>query len=171
MEFPIKIREAQQSDIDQICLIQESISNTLEIMNREIIEERIRKHAGTFLLASLDDQEIAYIAAATLPIPSLRQRILEIGDEEFISENAIILEDLAVDPDFQGQGFGTLLLAALKEVTRQQNRPGIYLLCKDELLAYFEMNGFVEQGIVDGERSSEFAFLMHWQNPYYQEEL
>ena len=171
MEFPIKIREEQQSDIDQICLIQESISNTLEIMNREIIEERIRKHAGTFLLASLDDQEIAYIAAATLPIPSLRQRILEIGDEEFISENAIILEDLAVDPDFQGQGFGTLLLAALKEVTRQQNRPGIYLLCKDELLAYFEMNGFVEQGIVDGERSSEVAFLMRWQNPYYQEEL
>ena len=171
MEFPIKIREAQQSDIDQICLIQESISNTLEIMNREIIEERIRKHAGTFLLASLDDQEIAYIAAATLPIPSLRQRILEIGDEEFISENAIILEDLAVDPDFQGQGFGTLLLAALKEVTRQQNRPGIYLLCKDELLAYFEMNGFVEQGIVDGERSSEVAFLMRWHNPYYQEEL
>ena len=171
MEFPIKIREVQQSDIDQICLIQESISNTLEIMNREIIEERIRKHAGTFLLASLDDQEIAYIAAATLPIPSLRQRILEIGDEEFISENAIILEDLAVDPDFQGQGFGTLLLAALKEVTRQQNRQGIYLLCEDELLAYFEMNGFVEQGIVDGERSSEVAFLMRWQNPYYQEEL
>ena len=171
MEFPIKIREAQQSDIDQICLIQESISNTLEIMNREIIEERIRKHAGTFLLASLDDQEIAYIAAATLPIPSLRQRILEIGDEEFISENSIILEDLAVDPDFQGQGFGTLLLAALKEVTRQQNRQGIYLLCEDELLAYFEMNGFVEQGIVDGERSSEVAFLMRWQNPYYQEEL
>ena len=171
MEFSIKIREAQQSDINQICLIQESISNSLEILNREIIEERIRKHAGTFLLASLDDQEIAYIAAATLPIPSLRQRILEIGDEEFISENAIILEDLAVDPDFQGQGFGTLLLAALKEVTRQQKRPGIYLLCEDELLAYFEMNGFVEQGIVDGERSSEVAFLMRWHNPYYQEEL
>ena len=171
MEFPIKIREAQQSDIDQICLIQESISNTLEIMNREIIEERIRNHAGTFLLASLDNQGIAYSTATTLPIPSLRKWKVEIGDEEFISEKSIILEDLAVHPDYQGQGFGTLLLAALKEVTRQQNRPGIYLLCEDELLAYFEMNGFVEQGIVDGERSSEFAFLMHWQNPYYQEEL
>ena len=171
MEFPIKIREAQQSDINQICLIQESISNSLEILNREIIEERIRKHAGTFLLASLDDQGIAYIIATTPPIPSLRQWMLEIGDEEFISENSIILEDLAVDPDFQGQGFGTLLLAALKEVTRQQNRPGIYLLCEDELLSYFEMNGFVEQGIVDGERSSEVAFLMRWQNPYYQEKI
>ena len=171
MEFPIKIREAQQSDINQICLIQESISNSLEILNREIIEERIRKHAGTFLLASLDDQGIAYIIAAILPIPSLRKWMLEIGDEEFISENSIILEDLAVHPDYQGQGFGTLLLAALKEVTRQQNRPGLYLLCEDELLAYFEMNGFVEQGIVEGERNSEFAFLMRWQNPYYQEEI
>ena len=171
MEFPIKIREVQQSDIEQICLIQESISNTLEILNREIIEERIRNHAGTFLLASLDDQGIAYITATILPIPSLRKWMLEIGGEEFINENSIILEDLAVDPDFQGQGFGTLLLAALKEVTRQQDRPGIYLLCEDELLAYFEMNGFVEQGIVDGERSSEVAFLMRWQNPYYQEKI
>ena len=171
MKFPIKIREVQQSDIDQICLIQESISNSLEVLNREIIEERIRNHAGTFLLASLDDQGIAYITATILPIPSLRKWMLEIGGEEFINENSIILEDLAVDPDFQGQGFGTLLLAALKEVTRQQNRPGIYLLCEDELLAYFEMNGFVEQGIVDGERSSEFAFLMRWQNPYYQEKI
>ena len=171
MEFPIKIREAQQSDINQICLIQESISNSLEILNREIIEERIRNHAGTFLLASLDDQGIAYIIAAILPIPSLRKWMLEIGDEEFISENSIILEDLAVHPDYQGQGFGTLLLAALKEVTRQQNRPGLYLLCEDELLAYFEMNGFVEQGIVEGERNSEFAFLMRWQNPYYQEKI
>ena len=171
MEFPIKIREAQQSDINQICLIQESIPNTLEILNREIIEERIRNHAGTFLLASLDDQGIAYITATTPPIPSLRKWMLEIGDEEFISENSIILEDLAVHPDYQGQGFGTLLLAAFKQVVLQQNSPGIYLLCEDELLAYFEMNGFVEQGIVEGERNSEFAFLMRWQNPYYQEEI
>lgn len=171
MEFPIKIREAQDSDIDQICLIQESISSSLEILNRKIIEERIRNHAGTFLLASLDDQGIAYITATTLPIPSLRKWMVEIGGEKFINENSIILEDLSVHPDYQGQGFGTLLLAALKEVTRQQDRPGIYLLCEDELLAYFEMNGFVEQGIVDGERSSEVGFLMRWQNPYYQEEI
>ena len=170
MEFPIKIREAQQLDINQICLIQESISNSLEILNREIIEERIRNHAGTFLLASLDDQGIAYIIAASLPIPSLRQWMLEIGDEEFISENAIILEDLAVHPDYQGQGFGTLLLAALKEVTRQQNRPGIYLLSRDVLLAYFEMNGFLDRGLADMPTSGETYFHMFWLNPYYQEE-
>lgn len=170
MEFPIKIREAQQSDIDQICLIQESNSNSLEIMNREIIEERIRNHADTFLLAILDDQGIAYVSGTVFTDPLLSKWDLEKGHEQLISDSYILIGALAVDPDYQGQGFGTLLLAALKEVTRQQDRPGIYLLCEDKLLAYFEMNGFVEQGIIDGERSSEVAFLMSWQNPYYQEE-
>lgn len=171
MEFSITIREVQPSDLESIWLIGESNSDSQDEISIEMIKERIRNHAGTFLLASLDDQGIAYITATILPIPSLRKWMLEIGGEEFINENSIILEDLAVHPDYQGQGFGTLLLAALKEVTRQQDRPGIYLLCEDELLAYFEMNGFVEQGIVDGERSSEVDFLMRWQNPYYQEEI
>ena len=170
MEFPITIREARPLDLEQIWLIRESNSDSQDKISIEMIKERIRNHTGTFLLASLDNQGIAYITAAPLPISSLRKWMLEIGDEEFINENSIILEDLAVHPDYQGQGFGTLLLAALKEVTRQQNRPGIYLLCEDELLSYFEMNGFVEQGVVDGERSSEVAFLMRWQNPYFQEE-
>lgn len=171
MEFPIKIREVQDSDIEQIYLIQESISSSLEIMNKEIIEERIRNHADTFLLASLDDQVIAYISATDFATSSVSRWIVEMADGEAISNGNLIIDALSVHPDYQGQGFGTLLLAALKEVTRQQNRPGIYLLCEDELLAYFEMNGFVEQGIVDGERSSEVAFLMRWQNPYYQEEI
>ena len=171
MEFPIKIREVQDSDIEQIYLIQESISSSLEIMNKEIIEERIRNHADTFLLASLDDQVIAYISATDFATSSVSRWIVEMADGEAISNGNLIIDALSVHPDYQGQGFGTLLLAALKEVTRQQDRPGIYLLCEDELLAYFEMNGFVEQGIVVGERGSEVAFLMSWQNPYYQEEI
>ena len=171
MEFPIKIREAQQSDINQICLIQESISNSLEILNREIIEERIRNHAGTFLLASLNEEIIGYIIGDELTkfTQSDSRKQLEAAIPD--TNDFITILDLAVHPDYQGQGFGTLLLGAMKEYTFQKNSQGLYLLSRDELLAYFEMNGFVDQGIVDGERSSEFAFLMRWQNPYYQEEL
>ena len=171
MEFPIKIREAMQSDMEQICLISDCTSSSREIMNREIIEERIRSHADTFLLASLNEQGIAYISATILTNDSLDKWIVTISKEGFRRDNAIILEEISVHPDFQKQGFGTLLLASLKEVACQKNSPAIYLLCKDELLSYFEMNGFLEQGIVEGERSSEVAFLMCWRNPFYQEEL
>ena len=167
MEFPIKIREAMQSDMEQICLISNCTSSSREIMNREIIEERIRSHADTFLLASLNEQGIAYISATILTNDSLDKWIVTISKEGFRRDNAIILEEISVHPDFQKQGFGTLLLASLKEVACQKNSPAIYLLCKDELLSYFEMNGFLEQGIVEGERSSEVAFLMCWRNPFY----
>lgn len=171
MEFPIKIREAQQSDIDLICLIQESNSSFLENMNREIIEERIRNHAGTFLLACLDDQVVAYILGTEFANSSLSRWIKEMANGETISGRIFVIDGLSVHPEYQGQGFGTLLLAALKQVALQQNCPGIYLFCKDEFLSYFEMNDFMEQGVVDVGASNEVDFLMWWKNPFYKEEL
>ena len=171
MEFPIKIREAQRSDIDQICLIQESNSNFLENMNREIIEERIRNHADTFLLACLDDQVVAYISGTDFANSSQSRCIKKIANGEVISDRNFVIDALSVHPEYQGQGFGTLLLAALKQVALQQNCLGIYLLCKDELLSYFEMNKFMEQGIVDVGVSNEVNFLMWWKNPFHKEEL
>ncbi|MHC4039438.1 GNAT family N-acetyltransferase [Streptococcus sp. KHUD_017] len=171
MEFPIKIREAQQSDIDQICLIQESNSNFLENMNREMIEERIRNHADTFLLACLDNQVVAYISGTEFIASSLSRWIKEMANGEVISDRNFVIDALSVHPEYQGQGFGTLLLAALKQVALQQNCLGIYLFCKDELLSYFEMNDFMEQGVVDVGDSNEVNFLMWWKNPFHKEEL
>ena len=83
----------------------------------------------------------------------------------------LLLMSLSVHPNYQGQGFGTLLLASMKQVALQQNSSGIYLVCKDELLSYFEMNEFIEQGIADLGVGNEVNFLMSWKNPFYQEEL
>ena len=171
MEFPIKIREVQQSDIEQVCLIQESTQNFQETFKREIIEERIRNFADTFLLASLDDQVIAYILATDFATSSVNRWIAEMADVEAISNENLVIDALSVHPNYQGQGFGTLLLATMKQVALQKNSPGIYLLCKDEFLSYFEMNEFIEQGIADLRVGNEVNFLMCWKNPFYQEEL
>ena len=171
MEFPINIREAQVSDIEYICLIQESAQTSQDEITREILEERIRNHADTFLLACLDDQVVAYISGIEVATSSLSKWIKEMANGEAISDRNFVIDALSVHPEYQGQGFGTLLLAALKQVALQQNCPGIYLLCKDELLSYFEMNEFIEQGIVDLGVGNEVNFLMCWKNPFYQEEL
>ena len=171
MEFPIKIREVQQSDIEQVCLMQESTQNFQETFKREIIEERIRNFADTFLLASLDDQVIAYILVTDFATSSVNRWIAEMADVEAISNENLVIDALSVHPNYQGQGFGTLLLAAMKQVALQQNSPAIYLLCKDEFLSYFEMSEFIEQGIVDLGVGNEVNFLMCWKNLFYQEEL
>jgi len=78
---------------------------------------------------------------------------------------------LMIHPDYRGQGFGTLLLAAMKESSRLTNKSGLYLPCPDEMLSYFEMNEFIEQGIADLGVGNEVNFLMSWKNPFYQEEI
>ena len=171
MEFPIKIREATQSDMEQICLISDCTAGSREITNRKMIEERIRSHADTFLLASLDNQVIAYISATDFATSSVSRWIVEMADREAISNGNLVIDALSVHPNYQGQGFGTLLLAAMKQVALQKNSPAIYLVCKDELLSYFEMNEFIEQGIVDLGVGNEVNFLMCWKDPFYQEEL
>ena len=151
--------------------MQESTQNFQETFKREIIEERIRNFADTFLLASLDDQVIAYILGTDLANSSLSRWIEELANVELISDRNLVIDALSVHPNYQGQGFGTLLLAAMKQVALQQNSPGIHLVCKDELLSYFEMNEFMEQGIVDLGVGNEVDFLMWWKNPFFKEEL
>lgn len=166
MEFSITIREGQLSDLEPIWLIGESNSDSQDEISIEMIKERIRNHAGTFLLASFNEEIIGYIIGDELT------KFTQSDFEEAIldTNDFITILDLAVHPDYQGQGFGTLLLGAMKEYAFQKNRPGLYLLSRDELLVYFEMNGFLDYGLADMPTSSETYFHMFWANPYFQEE-
>lgn len=171
MEFPVSIREAQASDLDQIYLITERDANSCRNFSKEMIEERIRNHADTFLLAILDDQVIGFIIGADLTETTSKNPVFDIDFIRPISRVPIIILNLMIHPDYRGQGFGTLLLAALKESSRFINKSGLYLACPDEMLSYFEMNAFVEYGFAESQNSSDTYFHMHWENPYYQEEI
>ena len=51
-------------------------------------------------------------------------------------------------------GLGIFLLAALKQVTVELDYQGILLQSPDELLSYFEMNGFVEEEVTESHHGS-----------------
>ena len=117
MEFSINIREAQFSDIEQICLIQESSQNSQDILTREILEERIRSHADTFLLASLDDQVIAYVSATDFATSSVSRWIVEMTDGGAISNRNLVIDGLSVRLDYQKQGFWDLVASCLETIS------------------------------------------------------
>ena len=59
---------------------------------------------------------------------------------------------------------GTLLLAALKDVAVELEYRGIRLNSPDELLSYFEMNGFVDVEETDSLYAACQGFSMIWFN-------
>ena len=52
-------------------------------------------------------------------------------------------------PDFQGQGYGSILIAALKDLAVQKEKKAIWIDCPEDLLSYFAQQGFRDEAESD----------------------
>ena len=155
MEIPITIRQATLSDLEEMLAIEEANPSSEEALSRQSLEESIRNTAGTFLVAGDENQLVGYI----------------LGEAQSIHPKWVEIKSLIIHPDHWGQGLGTLLLAALKQMTVELDYQGILLQSPDELLSYFEMNGFVEEEMTESHYGSGSEWYLIWENPFYQEEI
>ena len=129
MEIPIKIIQVSKSDLAEVVALQASSFPAEKQQPSHILEESIRKCADTFLLARDENQLLGYVLGSPHPH----------------NPQCLEIHSLVIKTDHQRQGLGTLLLAALKEVAVEQNYKAIRLKSPDELLSYFEMNGFIDE--------------------------
>ena len=155
MEIPIKIIRASKSDLTEIEALQASSFPAEKQQPSHILEESIRKCADTFLLARDENQLLGYI----------------LSSPQLDNPQCLKIHSLVIEADHQRQGLGTLLLAALKQVTVELDFQGILLQSPDELLSYFEMNGFVEEEVTGSQYDSGSEWYMTWANPFFQEEI
>ena len=148
MEIPIKIIQASKSDLAEIEALQASSFPVEKQQPSHILEESIRKCADTFLLARDENQLLGYVLGGPYPH----------------NPQCLEIHSLVIDTDHQRQGLGTLLLAALKDAAVELKYRGIRLNSPDELLSYFEMNGFVDVEETDSLYAASQGFSMIWFN-------
>ena len=151
MEIPIKIIQASKSDLTEIETLQASSFPAEKQQPSHILEESIRKCADTFLLARDENQILGYVLGGPYPH----------------NPQCLEIHSLVIKADHQRQGLGTLLLAALKDAAVELEYRGIRLNSPDELLSYFEMNGFIDEETSLYETSQGYSMI--WFNPFYLE--
>ena len=169
MEAPIRIRQVDLSDWEEILAIEHLNFPAAEAASSEVLKERIEKIPDTFLLAELHGQLAGYIVGSAIQTRYLTDDLFSKVGANPPEGGFIAVQSLSVHPDFQRQGVGTLLIAALKETVVQEHRQGISLTCHDELIPYFEMNGFVHEGISDSTHGGGVWSDMVWENPNFKE--
>ena len=153
MEIPIKIIQASDADLAEIEALQTLSLLAEKQLTSHILEESIRKCADTFLLARDENQLLGYV----------------LGGPYRHNPQCLEIHSLVIESDHQRQGLGTLLLAALKEVTVELDYKAIRLKSPDELLSYFEMNGFIDEEEATSIYVASQGFSMIWFNPFYLE--
>ena len=148
MEIPIKIIQASKSDLAEIETLQATSFPAEKHLTSHILEESIRKCADTFLLARDENKLLGYI----------------LSSPQSDNPQCLKIHSLVIEADHQGQGLGTLLLAALKDAAVELEYRGIRLNSPDELLSYFEMNGFIDEEETDSLYAASQGVSMIWFN-------
>ena len=148
MEIPIKIIQASDADLAEMEALQASSFPAEKQQPSHILEESIRKCADTFLLARDENQLLGYVLGGPYPH----------------NPQCLEIHSLVIKADHQRQGLGTLLLAALKDAAVELEYKGIRLKSPDDLLSYFEMNGFIDVEVTDLLYAASQGVSMIWFN-------
>ncbi|EHJ52057.1 GNAT family N-acetyltransferase [Streptococcus macacae] len=161
----LTIRHAKDTDLSDIIRIETENFSPEEAAELSVMRERIAKISDTFLVAEMKGRLVGYIEG-----PVINQRYLTDDLFHKVIPNPkesgyIAVTSLSIDKTFHKQGVGTALIAALKDLALAQKRLGITLTCHDYLIAYYEMNGFFNDGLSESVHGGSTWYNMIWENP------
>lgn len=127
------IRPITSDDQERLLLIEEELHDNEGKEHRATIKEALGSKKAISLLAEQGGDIVAYLLAT---------------EDQHLKGDLIVLR-LAVRPAFQGQGYGAILIAALKDVAVQKEKKAIWIDCSEDLLSYFAQQGFRDEAESD----------------------
>lgn len=159
------IRNVDVSDWERVSIIEASNFSPEEAAPPQVLKERIEKTPDTFLVAEIDQELVAYIEGGVINGDYLTDDRFLHTIENPPTGGFLAVTSLSVAKDFQGQGLGTALLAAFKDLAVAQGRKGISLTCHDYLISYYELNGFANHGLSQSQLGGGIWYNMVWLAP------
>lgn len=157
------IRHGRMTDLDDVYRIELANFGEGVAITRDAFEERLQIMTDTFLVAEYDGQLVGYVEGPVVPEAALRDELFHKVSQNMKSGGYIAITSLSVSSEVKGQGVGTALLAAMKDVAVAQDRDGIVLTCEDYLIPYYQMNGFRDEGQEASQHGGKVWFRMVWQ--------
>ena len=127
------IRPITPADQEQLLLLEEELHDNEGKKHKDTLEEALGSKEAITLLAEQAGDMVAYLLAT---------------EDQHLKGDLIVLR-LAVRPAFQGQGYGSILVAALKDLAVQKGKKAIWIDCPEDLLSYFAQQGFRDEAESD----------------------
>lgn len=156
------IRNVRPDDFETICQIERANFSASEAASSQAMRERIEHLADTFLVAEIEGEIAGYVVGAVTFDKYLDDALFEPVTKNSAQGGFIAVMSLSVSKDYKKQGIGTALLAALKDVAVARQANGITLTCHEELIGYYEMNGFCDEGQSHSTHGQATWYNMLW---------
>ncbi|KXT73537.1 putative arylalkylamine n-acetyltransferase [Streptococcus sp. DD10] len=162
----MNIRQAKIADLEAIYAIEIANFSVEEAISKDILAEHIRTIKTSFLLAEEEGEIVGYIEGPVVKGRHLKDSsFFEVQDFSHEKGGYISITSLSIAQKAQSQGLGSLLLQAMKNLAIKDSRQGLNLTCHDYLIAYYEKQGFINEGLSASTYAGETWYDMVWENP------
>lgn len=141
------IRQATMEDLAAIADLEAACFPAAEAATRESFEKRLEKFAEHFWLLLEGGRLIALVNGMTTDLPLLSDAMFE--DATMHDEHGAwqMIFGVETHPDYQKQGYASMLLGRVICDAKIQGRKGLVLTCKEQLLPFYAGFGFENEGI------------------------
>ena len=141
----LKIRRVKDNDLDDCCRV-ESACYTSDGATRKKIQKRIKLFPEGFLSAESKGEIIGLINSASTDKEDITgEELKDMVSHDKDGRNMVIFS-LAVLPEFQGNGISKQLMSRFIEISKVLKKEKILLLCKSELIPYYQNYDFLCRG-------------------------
>lgn len=147
----MNIRNAKIDDLEELLSIEQECFPPDEAAKKEEIKERLDNYPNHFWLLVQDEKIVSFINGFTTNEKDLRDEMYEnvsLHDEDGDWQMIFGLNTL---PEYRKQGHAKRLIEHVIEYAQKENRLGVVLTCKKELVNFYSKFGFVDEGISESQ--------------------
>lgn len=147
----ISLRNVQSTDLEKILIIENDGFSIEEAATKEAFMERIQLIPDTFIVAEKEGEILGYINGPIINQPYITDDLFEkIKENPSIGGFQSIL-GLAVSKQARNQGIAKILIKKMEELVEENEREGITLTCKQDLVSFYEKVGFENHGMSESQ--------------------
>ena len=143
----MKVRHAVLSDLEAIYNIEKQCFPFWEAASKEQLEERLKFFSDCFWVMETEDGMIGFINGMVTDIPDLDDTMYENAGLHNKNGAWQMIFGLDVLPEYQHNGYASMLMKHIIQNTKKAGRNGVVLTCKKELLEFYQKFGFRNEGI------------------------
>jgi len=147
----ISLRNVQPADLKQLLHIENEGFSMDEAATKEAFIERIQLIPDTFIVAEKDGEILGYINGPIIHQPYITDDLFEAIKENPKRGGYQSVLGLAVSKQARNQGIAKILVEKMEELVIENEREGITLTCKKELVTFYEKFSFVNRGISESQ--------------------
>ena len=147
----VSLRKVQPSDLEQLILIENEGFSIEEAATKEAFIERIQLIPDTFIVAEKEGEIRGYINGPIIDQPYITDDLFEKIKENPKRGGYQSILGLAVSEQARNQGIAKILIEKMEELVEENERLGITLTCKQELVSFYEKCGFVNHGMSESQ--------------------